>query len=436
MCLRSLPSSSKILTRTNGLNIKIYVLLVLLLGFRLATYLLFPNQQFKPGTTMTLVTVLDREPEIQYGRQLIRLEGLTIYARIVPELYFGDRIEISGLVECGNRGLDCGRLVVNKPTIRTLEQNSSNWWVSMGFTIRSRFVQVYQSILNHDQANLLSGIVLGNLGLDRQFKDKLANVGLTHVVAASGMNVSLFSGFVLWLCSVLKMKRSYKAILTIIMILFYSTITGFAPPIVRAAIMAVTTLVGQVLGRQRWGVMGLLLSAYLMLWVDPSMLINASFLLSFSAMTGQIILSGFLTQLPNKKGIVIETVSFLTKDLIASLAAIIATFPIVMMFFAKFSLVSVFTNAIVLWTVEPLMILGAVAGILGMVWHGGAQMVALPTGVLLSFFLWVVDAFGRDSRFLLRLTGIDWTFTFGYYLVFAATILWWRGWRAEKSLAK
>ncbi len=53
-----------------------------------------------------------------------------------------------------------------------------------------KVTQVYQDVLPFRQASLLSGIVLGNIGLDRSFRTRLANVGLTHVVAASGMNLT------------------------------------------------------------------------------------------------------------------------------------------------------------------------------------------------------------------------------------------------------
>ncbi len=396
----------------------IYFFLFFLLILRVSFTFWFESK-YKPGDQLSLDLTLDREPEIVNGKQLLKVGELMVFAPVIPELHFGDQIKISGSIECSLRGQDCSRLGIYRPDIKIIGPASLNPWIITSFTIRSRFVNIYQTILPRDQASLLSGVVLGNLGLDREFKNKLANVGLTHIVAASGMNVSLFSGFVLWMLSIVNLRKIYKVVLAIVMISFYSTITGFEPPIVRAALMAGFSLVGVLLGRQRSGLMGLFLSGYIMLWVSPKLLVSASFLLTFAAMMGQVFLSSLNVHLTKILSLVLE-------NFLQSLMAIVFTFPIVLMFFAKFSLISLFTNALVLWTVEPLMILGAIAGILGMISNTLAQWVALPTGVLLSFFLWVVNLFGEDPKWLLRVSGIGWTFSFGYYLILGAAIWWWR----------
>lgn len=413
----------------------IYVLLALLLIVRVGLAFLIPNQKYKPGSVVTLETVLDREPGIVSGRQMVRADDLTVYALIVPQWHFGDRLKIEGRVECGQLGKDCNRLVISKPAVVSLGEVSLNPWQKLAFTVRTRYLELYLGLFDRDQASLLSGVVLGSSGLDRQFKDKLADVGLTHVVAASGMNVSLFSGFVLWMLSLLKVRQIYKAILVGIMMLFYSTITGFEPPIVRAAVMASFTIIGGLSGRQNSSLGGLLTAAYLMLWASPKLIMSISFLLSFSAMTGQTILSSSSVEVRRGESLVADIISVLTRDFRQSVAAILATFPIVLTFFAKFSLVSVFTNALVLWTVEPLMILGGIAGIVGMVSMKLAGMIALPTGVLLDFFLWVVNFFGREE-FLLKLN-VSWLFVVGYYFLLAGVVWWWKvSWKEDRIVKK
>ena len=387
------------------LYISLLVLLILRVGL---SYISSPK--YKAGEKLEIEAVLDREPQIISGKQMVTVDGINIYAPIVPELHFGDHVAISGTFQ--------GRFV-SRAAVKILENKPINPWLKSAFTIRSRFIETYQSVLPSDEADLLTGIVLGGSSLDRQFKDRLANVGLTHVVAASGMNVSLFSGFAFWVVSFLAIRKLYKAILVIGMILFYSTITGFDPPIVRATIMGTFTIVAMIVGRQSAAIWGLLISAYIMLWVSPMLLTNPSFLLSFTAMIGQIFLSGLRLNLPNLSKPFAE-------NFLQSLVAILFTFPIVLLFFAKFSLVSLFTNVLVLWTVEPLMIFGGLAGIVGIISKELASLIALPTSVLLSFFLWVVDVFGRNEKFILKITDIDWTFLVGYYLILGGVILWWR----------
>lgn len=407
--------------RTKFLFISFIVLIVL----RLGSYFLLQPKHYA-GEVLNVETVLDREPQIVSAKQVVSIDGMNAYLPIVPELHFGDHVAIKGVLECPRQEFHCQRYFVSKTSVKFLRSIPINPWLKAAFTIRSRFIEIYQSTLSNDEAELLTGIVLGGSSLDRQFKDRLANVGLTHVVAASGMNVSLFSVFAFWMVSFLRIRKLYKAILVISMILFYSTITGFDPPIVRAAIMAVISLVAIIIGRQWMGIWGLLMSAYVMLWASPILLVSPSFLLSFTAMAGQIILGSFSVTLPKNRNLFFRILYLSLQNGWQSLVAIIATFPIVVIFFAKFSLVSLFTNVLVLWTVEPLMILGGLAGIVGSVSNELARLVALPAGVLLSFFLWIVNVFGNNEKFILKIPGLDWTFLVGYYLILGGVILWWR----------
>lgn len=281
-----------------------------------------------------------------------------------------------------------------------------------------------------DQANLLSGILLGNIGLDQQFKLRLANAGLTHVVAASGMNISILSGFVLSLLSKIGIHKTLKVIIAVGCVIYYASLTGFAPPIVRATIMFLFSMTASLLGRQSSGIMGLMIAALLMLWVSPKLIIEPSFLLSFTSMAGQIYLGTLKINLPKVPALVIE--NFLQSFLI-----LLFTLPIVVIFFAKFSLVAIFTNMLVLWTVEPLMILGGVEIVLKFFFTEAVELVTLPASGLLAYFLWVVDFFGRSSWSVVHFSlapGLPTIlFVLGYYFTLGGVIMFFNERRNFKS---
>lgn len=298
-----------------------------------------------------------------------------------------------------------------------------------GFALRVResFQESYQRVLPNREADLLSGVVLGSIGLDRNFKSRLAEVGLTHIVAASGMNITLFSGFVLWGLGLLRLGKWAKALLSVVFVLFYSTVTGFEPPIVRAALMAGLVILASVFGRQGNGLTALLIAGYIMLWVSPKLIGSASFLLSFFAMASQVFLGSFLSLVPIQKGLWPEFFWAIWSLFWQSFLAIVFTFPIVLWFFAKFSLVSLVSNTLVLWTIEPLMILGGLIGLFGSFSPETARLIALPASPLLAYFLWVVNALSGKDYFLLHLKLDNWTFPVGYYLVLGVFIYWWQG---------
>jgi len=286
--------------------------------------------------------------------------------------------------------------------------------------IRSKVFAIYQETLPRSRANLLSGIMVGNVGMDKNFKVKLVNVGLSHVVAASGMNVTFIFSLLVWLMSYWQVSKLLKTITALLIILLYASLTGFDPPIVRATIMAAFSSIGILLGRQASGWVGLMIAAYLMLWAAPNLLISPSFLLSFSSMAGQIFLSSIKIRVP----IILEG---MIQIFLQSLFAIIFTLPIVIIFFGNFSPISLITNVLVLWTVQPLMILGTLIASFGFFFTPFARAWALPAQGLLEYFLWVVNFFNQTNvgkvsfRFSSNIAAI--IFAIGYYFVLSAVVL-------------
>ncbi len=139
-------------------------------------------------------------------------------------------------------------------------------------------------------------------------------------------------------------------------------------------------------------------------------------------MIGQISTSSLKVNLP-------KALNTIADNFLQSLAAIIATLPIVLIFSSKFSLISTITNVFVLWTIEPLMVLGGLAGIIGMINHDIARTILLPAGILLEYFLKIADFFNREE-FLIKtptLTGFEGlSFVLGYYLTMGSVHGFWK----------
>lgn len=289
--------------------------------------------------------------------------------------------------------------------------------------VRDRFNSVYQAGLPYQQASLLSGIVLGGRSVDKGVKNRLTNVGLSHIVAASGMNLTFVAGIVYFLFAPLRIKKIYKVICAIVFISFYATITGFDPPIIRALIMSLVVTIAGLLGRQSSMTTGLAIAVFIMLWVNPLLVISPSFLLSFMAVIAQVALSGLAFGVPKWITPVIEVC-------LQSFFVSVFTLPIILVFFARISLISVFINPVVLWTIEPLMVLGGFAGIVGMVWVEAGKFILLPAGVLLSYIFKMVDLAsthpaiaGLNFRFSFYENSLALIFTGGYYLFLIVVVI-------------
>lgn len=304
------------------------------------------------------------EPRVLGHNQLIRIDSIAVYAPQYPSIRYGDLVEITGRIEeqeyvSKQTGKPIKQLVVRNPEIEVLPQNTAFGFLS---AIRSRIETTFKQILPSNEAGLLLGIVLGvRGGIDQDFYDQLKLTGVLHVVAASGANISMVSAFLLSIF-ITFMKRQTAIIFTIIGICFYAVLSGFDPPIIRAAIMAGVAYGAALLGRQNAGVLSLLMAAFVMLIVDPALVQDIGFQLSFLSTLGIIIIKPIIDKVPpfNRKMVV-------TEDLSTTLAAQIATVPLMVTVFGTYSPASIIVNLLILWTIPFLMILGGVAAIAALI---------------------------------------------------------------------
>ena len=246
---------------------------------------------------------------------------------------------------------------------------------SVAQMIQKKISDLFYLNLSQKDAGLLLGILLGTkANFDKSFLNDLSNTGVMHVIAASGMNVTIVAGFLFFL-SVSSFKRSIAIYITVAGLLFYVFISGFQPSIIRALIMISFSLFGQFLGRQYSPVYGLILAAFIMLFYDPSLVSSVSFQLSFASTLGILLFNPLLPQ--NK---------FLG-DFTTTFSAQLMSLPIIVTAFGSFGVLTLLVNILVLWTVVPLMVLGGIGAILGLL----IEPLAYPFLFLAHFLLWYFE---------------------------------------------
>src|SRR3990167_7325696 len=121
---------------------------------------------------------------INYNGQKIFI-NLPLY----PRLAYGDKVKIEGVTE--RKMLDRGEIwVMQGPKVEFLEEKFSI--LRPIYNFRAKVVKVYKSYLPPDEASLLLGIVFGiKESFSETFYEDLRKAGVLHVIAASGMNVSM-----------------------------------------------------------------------------------------------------------------------------------------------------------------------------------------------------------------------------------------------------
>lgn len=273
---------------------------------------------------------------------------------------------------------------------------------------RQSLDQKISQFLPSPHAELLSGIMLGqNKTLPGQFKLALRDTSTLHIVVASGQNLSILAAFFLSLAGLIKRRQAIA--LSLLAVILYTLLTGVAVPVLRAAIMFSLAALAQILGRQRDSWRVLIVTGALMLLIDPAWIGNLSFQLSFLATFGVIVVAPILLKF-------LKVLPIIGQDLAVTLAAQLMVTPVIAQNFHQISLVSLVTNALILWTIPFIMILGAV-----MIFFG--QLVGMGVNALLTYFIYIVEFFA-GLPFAWEYVGEQmWIVWLGYYMVLAAVML-------------
>ncbi len=234
-------------------------------------------------------------------------------------------------------------------------------------------------------ASFMGGILYGARGgFDENLTENFNKTGLTHIIAISGYNISIVVAVLMVFLIYVGFYRQSAFYLTLLGIFLFVIFAGASASVVRAGVMGSLVLLAQYLGRrsQIFGV--LILTCVLMVLYNPFILIwDAGFQLSFLATVGIIyftpIMNNFLFK--NKFLNSLNFFKIIKNTLSPTLSAILFTLPLIMFQFGRVSLVSPFTNLLILWIIPILMLLGFLSVVLSFVFY--------PFGLVLSWFSYV-----------------------------------------------
>lgn len=365
---------------------------------------------------------LTDDPEVKNGRLYFQTKGdnnqrVYVTTGLEPQLKYGDKVRISGKLHKKIYD-DYVLFTMNFPDIQILE-NDQNFITQLATAIRRKADNIYQKSLPPASAGLLSGIVLGgNRNLPDKLLDDLRVSGVTHVIAASGMNVTFVASFLMGLFGMF-LRRQIAITIAILGIFFYALIAGFEPSIARASIMGGIVFSARLLGKQSFALLSLALTAFAMLIFDPSFIEDVGFQLSVTATAGIVLIKPILDGGFGRLG---RLGQWGREDIGTTLAAQITALPILLGVFGTFNFVSILVNALVLWTIPILMVIGGLGLIAGTIFEPLGRLILLFAAPILFYFEKTVGFFGK----------IDWSISVqylsisvwgGYYLILAGGIV-------------
>lgn len=418
------------------------VLSALLLGFTLGwwrgqTFL----QQLEPIKSLTgqrIIATVQADSDAVYDekRQLsfdashlqaqepeeIALPGrLAVAGFGEPAVYKGDVVQVEGKVFAarGSR-----QLRMSFAELKVLGRSSSPV-----DSVRRQFAAGMETALPEPQASFGLGLLIGQRNtLPETVTTALSAVGLTHIVAVSGYNLTIIMRAVRRL---LGGRSKYQITLVSLLLMgLFLLMTGFSASIVRAAIVSGLSLAAWYYGRT---IRPLLLLAFTAAttaaWNPFYLWSDIGWYLSFLAFFGVLVLA----PLVNKRLFGSEEPKPLTAVLTESFCALLMTVPLVLYIFSQISLVALVANLIVVPLVPLAMLFALLAGLGGMFLPVLAGLLALPARLLLTYILDLTEIMSRIPHALAhKQIGLEaMLFLYGCSIVFVLVL-----WRATAKNAK
>jgi len=374
---------------------------------------------------VVLIGRVSKEPEVgEKSKKLVinvenienkdqkEIENLKTKVLVITNRYsqyqYNDRLKIKGKLEAPPlfEGFDYRDYLARKgiysvvywPEIEILDSPISRglgWIYEKILVFKEKLRKVVYQNLSPPQSLVLGAVILGDKNrLPRDLKEKLNAAGLRHITAISGMHIAILSGILMSFFLNLGFWRKQAFYLTIFLISFFVVITGFQPSAIRAGIVGGLFLLGQVAGRIAVASRSVLLAGFIMLAINPLLIKDVGFQLSFLAVLGIIYLGPIFQKWFRK----IPEVRFLNlrSILSTSLSAQVFTLPILAYNFGRISVVAPITNLLVLPFVYWIMILGLVFVLLGAVWQLLAWVFSFPCWLFLTYLIKITEVFSQS----------------------------------------
>ncbi len=272
--------------------------------------------------------------------------------------------------------------------VTTLARDQGHPFFTALYAFRERALAAVRSLFPEPSASLLAGILLGDdAGIPRDLEEAFRATNTAHIIAISGFNISVIAGLLTALLRRLFRRRGLVALCVVAGLVVYTLLVGASPSVVRATIMASLAVLARYYGRQNDGLNALAAAALGMLALDPSVLFDLGFQLSFAATLGLIFyvqpltdwLHGILVRwMPAERAQAV--VGALSDSFLVTLAAQLTTLPLIVFAFHRVAPVALLTNLLILPAQPAVMVLGGLATLVG--------MVLPPLGQVLAWIAW------------------------------------------------
>ena len=341
------------------------------------------------GQTVTVTGVVADDPSLGATGQVdFKLAGLTRDGRKLPgtltvhqypvRLQRGYQVRATGKVKAGF-GNAVAALSFPKLEVLSASQDPLE-------RLRQRFFVGVKTALPEPAASFGLGLLVGIRALiPKAMQTELTLVGLSHLVAVSGYNLTIIVAAVDR--ALKRAGRGVALVVSLWLIIGFLIVTGASASIVRASLVSVLSLLASFYGLRFNPLTLILIAAGTTAAVQPGYLTDLGWLLSFLAFFGILVVAPAVeARLGHPKSVLIRL-------FIESFTAQVLTLPLILFMFGQLSIVAPLSNLVILPLVPLAMAVSFVAGLAGMLVPAFAGWFAWPAMLVLTFITKTIDQF-------------------------------------------
>lgn len=331
-----------------------------------------------------------------------------------PMIYRGDRVEITAKLY-PTRGSKQASMSFSK----IVKLESSYSFVDF---IRRDFAAGLLSSVPEPLGSFGLGILIGQrTTLPKELNEQLSVVGLTHIVAVSGYNLTIIVQAV---HRMLRKRSKYQStLMTLSLIGLFLLITGSSASIVRAAIVSTLSLWAWYYGRNFRPLLLILLAAVITAgWFPPYIWSDVGWYLSFFAFAGVMILGPMIIK-RFWKG---REPKLIPQILIETTAAQALTLPIIMYIFGRLSLIALLSNIMVVPLIPLVMAFSFIAGLSGMIIPTLAGWLAWPATLTMTYMIDIVRLLAGLPNASINQKLAFYQLVFAYLIIGLVLLAWWQ----------
>lgn len=273
--------------------------------------------------------------------------------------------------------------------VETVKASRGSTIFAFVFRLRAILLQRFDAAMPPPEAALLKATVLGDRsGLSREMNQAFLDSGTYHILAISGLNVSILAGALFGLFRLLRLSPRLAAFASALLVTLYAALAGGSASVIRAAVMADTYLLAVILDRRGDLLNTLALSALTLLWWNPRFLFDIGFQLTYLATLGIVLV---LPRCESALARVPRPMRWTLESIVITLAATAMTLPVLANTFNRVAPVGILANV-------PIVPLSGL--ITGLGTAASAILLVTPTGLpwLNQVNGWLVDLLLRMAQ--------------------------------------